>query len=202
MNERTRTLTRRDIAKRIADAQQITFLDADRSAQWVLDAITELLLTADPEVRIELRDFGVFEVKLTRSKPRARNPKTGQIVFVPARRKSHFKPSKLLKEFLSQPITISEENIPKSRSAARLSRAPAPPRVRTVLPDWDAKSSASPQPAPAAESLLPSQPQPDPIPPSTAAIEQHVDLLALPETAVNTRPTIEPSLPDDPFSAL
>ena len=61
-------------------------------------------MSADPELRIEIRDFGVFEVKLTKSKPKARNPRSGEIVFVPSRRKTHFKPSKLLRSFLTKPL--------------------------------------------------------------------------------------------------
>ena len=55
-------------------------------------------------VRIEIRDFGVFEVKKTMAKPKARNPKTGEIIYVAARRKTHFKPGKLLKEVMKQPL--------------------------------------------------------------------------------------------------
>ena len=50
--------------------------------------------------RIEIRGFGVLEVKNTKPKPAARNPRTGEIVYVPARRKTHFKPGKQLKEAL------------------------------------------------------------------------------------------------------
>ena len=53
--------------------------------------------------RIEIRGFGVFQVKETRPKPAARNPRTGQIIYVPARRKTHFRPGKLLKEELHKP---------------------------------------------------------------------------------------------------
>jgi len=54
--------------------------------------------------RIEIRGFGVFEVKKTKPKPAARNPRTGEIIFVPARRKTHFKPGKVLKAALHQPL--------------------------------------------------------------------------------------------------
>jgi len=37
---------------------------------------------ADSEVRIEICGFGVFEGKTTKAKPKARNPKTGEIVYV------------------------------------------------------------------------------------------------------------------------
>ena len=54
--------------------------------------------------RIEIRGFGVFQVKDTKPKPAARNPRTGEIIYVPARRKTHFKPGLLLKEALHKPI--------------------------------------------------------------------------------------------------
>ncbi|MEX1054956.1 MAG: HU family DNA-binding protein, partial [Rhodothermales bacterium] len=44
------------------------------------------------------------EVKKTRAKPKARNPKTNETVFIPSRRKTHFKPSKRLKEILQTPL--------------------------------------------------------------------------------------------------
>ena len=55
-------------------------------------------------IRIEVRNFGVFEVKPTKAKPRARNPRTNEEVYVPAHKKSHFKPGKILKQHLKQPI--------------------------------------------------------------------------------------------------
>ena len=47
--------------------------------------------------RVELRGFGVFEVKRVKGK-KARNPKTGEAVFVPERDKVVFKVSKLYKK--------------------------------------------------------------------------------------------------------
>ncbi|MBU0712997.1 HU family DNA-binding protein [bacterium] len=41
-------------------------------------------------LRIEIRGFGVFEVKPTRAKPKARNPRTNEIVYVPPRSKIPF----------------------------------------------------------------------------------------------------------------
>jgi integration host factor subunit beta len=105
MKNKIPTLTRKDIARNVADQLCIKIQDADHVVDTVLSSIRELLMSADPEVRLEVRDFGVFEVKLTKAKPRARNPKTGDKVYVPPRRKSHFKPSKLLKAFLNKPLT-------------------------------------------------------------------------------------------------
>ena len=103
-----------------------------RCEPWVtavIDAMGELMLEADPEVRIELRDFGVFEVKKTKAKPKARNPKTNETVFIPSRRKTHFKPSKRLKSVLQMPL---DEEI---ATAVALVAAPAlaAPRVQPAL---------------------------------------------------------------------
>jgi len=67
----------------------------------VFKAMRENLIKGN---RIEIRGFGVFQVKDTRPKPAARNPRTGDIIYVPARRKTHFKPGKLLKDALHKPI--------------------------------------------------------------------------------------------------
>ena len=55
-------------------------------------------------VRIEIRNFGVFESKPTKAKPRARNPRTNEEIYVPAHKKTRFKPGKILKEHLKRPI--------------------------------------------------------------------------------------------------
>jgi integration host factor subunit beta len=108
MKDKTRTFTRKDIAQRVAEKRNIKLHIADDIVETVLSSMREILMTADPEVRIELRDFGVFEVKLTRAKPRARNPRTGDKVYVPPRRKTHFKPSKLLRSFLTKELNDDE----------------------------------------------------------------------------------------------
>ena len=108
-DHRAFTYTKKDIVRRVAETNHQKM---NTTAKWVDDvfqAIREIMMSANPELRIEVRDFGVLEVKLTKSKPKARNPKSGEIIFVPSRRKTHFKPGKLLKGFLSQPMKSSTE---------------------------------------------------------------------------------------------
>ena len=102
--QRVRTFTKRDIVKRVAAAHKANLTTAAPWVDGVFTALRELMMTDEPALRIEIRDFGVLEVKPTKSKPKARNPKSGEIIFVPSRRKTHFKPSKLLKKFLCQPL--------------------------------------------------------------------------------------------------
>jgi integration host factor subunit beta len=109
MKPKVPTLTRKDIAHYISLHKNIKSCEVDVWVDSVLEAIRDLLMTADPEIRLELRDFGVFEVKMTKAKPRARNPKTGDRLYVPSRRKTHFKPSKYLRSFLNEPLSPDEE---------------------------------------------------------------------------------------------
>ncbi|HEY4643153.1 MAG TPA: HU family DNA-binding protein [Bacteroidota bacterium] len=98
------TYTKKDVAKKVAEVTHEKMHAAEKWTDSVFTALRQVLMSADPELRVEVRDFGVLEVKLTKSKPKARNPKTGEHIYVPPRRKTHFKPSKLLKEFLQEPI--------------------------------------------------------------------------------------------------
>lgn len=99
-----KTMTKKDVSKRVADKMNEKIHNVESWVDVVFESIREILSEADPDVRIEIRDFGVFEVKTTKAKPKARNPKTGEIIYVPPRRKTHFKPGKLLKEVLKQPL--------------------------------------------------------------------------------------------------
>jgi nucleoid DNA-binding protein len=82
------------MAKAIADETGLTQAQAHRIVRRVLDGITEALLN---EGRLELRNFGVFEVKERRPR-RAHNPHTGEAIHVPAKRVVTFKPGRQMGE--------------------------------------------------------------------------------------------------------
>jgi nucleoid DNA-binding protein len=91
-------MTKKEMAKGIAEATGLTQGQAGEVVQLVLDGITETLLH---EGRIELRNFGVFQVK--KRKPRkARNPRTGEKVSVPAKMVVTFKPGQVMEERVGQ----------------------------------------------------------------------------------------------------
>jgi integration host factor subunit beta len=91
-------MTKKDMAKAIAEAVGLTQGQAREVVQLVLDGITETLLI---EGRIELRNFGVFEVK-KRNPRKARNPRTGEKVSVPAKLVVTFKPGREMEELVGQ----------------------------------------------------------------------------------------------------
>ncbi len=120
MPKRPDTLTKKDVARRVADLMDEPIYKSEPWVSAVISAIGDLMLEADPEVRIELRDFGVFEVKKTKAKPKARNPKTNETVFIPSRRKTHFKPSKRLKEVLQTPLKELDYKVPTGSADQRI----------------------------------------------------------------------------------
>ena len=51
---------------------------------------------------VELRGFGTFFVKEIKEKYTARNPKTGEVIYVPKKNKVRFRASKKFKVFLNR----------------------------------------------------------------------------------------------------
>ena len=68
----------------------------------ILDIFSESLEKALLENKnIELRGFGTIFVKTIKEKYSARNPKTGEMIYVPKKNKVRFKPSKKLKKIIN-----------------------------------------------------------------------------------------------------
>ena len=89
-------MTKKEIVKKISEDIGLTQLKTKDIVQRTLDAIIETLVT---EGRIELRNFGVFEVK-RRAPRKARNPRTGDKVYVPSKNVVTFKPGKEMEELV------------------------------------------------------------------------------------------------------
>ena len=83
-------MTKKEIVRAISDKTGLTQLQIKEIVQLTFEGIVETLLE---EGRVELRNFGVFQVK-TRKARQARNPRTGRQVSVPAKSVVVFKPGK------------------------------------------------------------------------------------------------------------
>jgi integration host factor subunit beta len=77
-----------DIVRTLARDHGVRVSDVKLIVQGTLDAIVDAVLTTG---RMELRDFGVFEVR-TRKAKRRRNPRTGEPVDVPETQVVIFRP--------------------------------------------------------------------------------------------------------------
>jgi integration host factor subunit beta len=65
----------------------------------MFDTIKNSLIKHKP---VELRDFGRFSIKTIKAKYNARNPKTGETIYVPVKKKVSFKMSKHLKQTINK----------------------------------------------------------------------------------------------------
>ena len=83
-------MTKKEIVKSISDKTGLTQLQIKEIVQLTFDGIVQTLLE---ERRVELRNFGVFQVK-SRKARKARNPRTGRQVNVPEKFVVTIKPGK------------------------------------------------------------------------------------------------------------
>ena len=89
-------MTKKEIVKAISEEIGLTQLKTKEIVQKTFDAIVETLVA---DGRIELRNFGVFEVK-KRAARKARNPRTGERVDVAEKYVVTFKPGKEMEELV------------------------------------------------------------------------------------------------------
>lgn len=109
-------MTKKEIVKTISEEIGLTQLKTKEIVQKTFDAIVETLVE---DRRIELRNFGVFEVK-KRAARKARNPRTGEKVSVPEKFVVTFKPGKEMEERVRElERRAAEEAARKEAEAAR-----------------------------------------------------------------------------------
>jgi integration host factor subunit beta len=94
------------MAKAISEEKGIPCAEVKAIVQQVLDGIIETLVN---EGRIELRNFGVFEVKKRKAR-QARNPRTGEKVSVPEKSVVTFKPGRELEARVRQSELVNHED--------------------------------------------------------------------------------------------
>jgi integration host factor subunit beta len=99
------TYIKKDLVDRTSEKCGMEAKDVAPIVNALFMSLRELMIENDQECRIEIRNFGVFEVKNTAAKPKARNPKKpDEVIYIPPRRKTHFRPGKLMKSVLKKPL--------------------------------------------------------------------------------------------------
>jgi DNA-binding protein HU-beta/integration host factor subunit beta len=126
-------VTKKDIVRTIAEQIDLPQLRTKDLVQRTFDALIEALVK---EGRIELRNFGVFEIK-RREARMARNPRTGEKVPVQAKNVLTFKPGK---EMEARVREVDLEAIERKKEEGSRNAAKAP---RTVAPPTDAPEAPS-----------------------------------------------------------
>ena len=93
-------MTKQNIIDIVSDATGLTKVETEAVMNGVMKTIIDSL--AENE-RVELRGFGTFGVK-HRMPKKARNPGTGEPVYLPERYVPTFKPSKLMRSRVNELI--------------------------------------------------------------------------------------------------
>ena len=125
-------MTKKDVAKNIAAKLQQSQTLVKQIVQCTLDAFIEVLAT---DGRLELRNFGVLEVKHRKART-ARNPRTGAQVFADEHYIVAFKPGKVMTDrvnlaFLNRSKAAAEDtqdalpDAPKSKAAKSTAKSAA-----------------------------------------------------------------------------
>lgn len=130
-----RTITKKELVLRIAEqTTQKQTITRDIIQMFIDEVILELARGN----RLELRDFGVFEVKVRKAR-KARNPKTGAEVRVPEKRVVTIKPGKKMKEEINRHAEAElAAELAASAAAVQGAVAPAP------IPQSDDEDESSP----------------------------------------------------------
>ena len=87
-------MTKAELIAKIASDTKLTKADAERALNAFLDNVTK---TLKKEGKLTLTGFGTFEVS-KRKKRKGRNPRTGDVINIKARKVVKFKPGKGLKD--------------------------------------------------------------------------------------------------------
>ncbi len=71
--------------------------------ETVIDLFSDNITKALKEGRkVELRGFGTFFIKKIKENYSARNPKTGELIYIPQKNKIRFRTSKILKKKINE----------------------------------------------------------------------------------------------------
>jgi integration host factor subunit beta len=111
---------KKEIVQSISRDLGLTHKETHQIVQKVLDGVVQSLVNRG---RVELRNFGVFEVK--QRKPRmARNPKTGEKVMVPKKLSVTFKPGLVIQQRVES-LSMRDQDVAEGTSPTTAQADPA-----------------------------------------------------------------------------
>ena len=91
-------MTKQQLIEKVAAKTELGKAEVAAAVDSVLDLIAEALRSNE---RVDLRGFGSFVVK-DKKERQGRNPRTGEMITIAAKRNASFKPGKELTERLAQ----------------------------------------------------------------------------------------------------
>ncbi|MEO2065039.1 MAG: HU family DNA-binding protein [Desulfurobacteriaceae bacterium] len=82
-------MTRKDLIDKVAEEFGIKKKDAEAVVKFLFKEITEALKKGE---RVSIQGFGVFDLKEQKER-KIRNPRTGEVIKVPRKKKVYFRPT-------------------------------------------------------------------------------------------------------------
>ncbi|RKQ59094.1 DNA-binding protein HU-beta [Thermovibrio guaymasensis] len=82
-------MTRKDLIDKVAEEFGIKKKDAEAVVKFLFKEITEALKKGE---RVSIQGFGVFDLKEQKER-KIRNPRTGEVIEVPRKKKVYFRPT-------------------------------------------------------------------------------------------------------------
>ena len=92
-------MTKQQIVDYVSVATGLTKVETETVMNGIMGTIIDSLANYE---KVELRGFGTFFIKKIKEKYSARNPKTGELIYVPEKNKVRFRASKKLKDFINK----------------------------------------------------------------------------------------------------
>jgi nucleoid DNA-binding protein len=121
-------MTKRDLVVRISEETGLVQQDVLNVVQKTLDYIGEAVAQG---TKVELRNFGVFEVKIRKARV-GRNPNAPAAdVRIPPRAVVKFKPGKEMREAV---LRLTPKDDPQTKAAAATTPAVIPPQAQAARP--------------------------------------------------------------------
>jgi DNA-binding protein HU-beta len=90
-------MTKEELISKIAEQVNLPKAGVNRCLKAFIEVVSDALQKGE---RLRLPDFGTFEVK-ERAQRKGRNPQTGEIITIPARKVVVFRTSKRLKDLVN-----------------------------------------------------------------------------------------------------
>ena len=95
-----RSYSKKDITRRASYKLNISIDESKIICDCFFEILQEMLVEKQDKIHIEIRNFGVFDVKINNARANALNPRTTEKVVIPKRKKIVFKPSKKIKNII------------------------------------------------------------------------------------------------------
>jgi integration host factor subunit beta len=162
-------VTKKEIVRRISDRAELTQLKTKEIVQWTFDAIIDTLIH---DGRIELRNFGVFEVRRRKAR-RARNPRTNDRVDVPEKNVVTFQPGKEMEERVRKEAKVYEPKRKKAKAGANNANNRPKPAPAAPASQAGPKPKGNPKPG-KAKAVPGDEPAPPPAPMPESPADQEL----------------------------